>query len=337
MRVLVTGGAGYIGSHTCVDLLQQGHDVLVIDDLSNSSEEALRRVAELAGRSPEFVQGNVRDASVVGPAMAAFRPDAAIHFAGHKAVGESTQKPLLYYRENLDSTLTLLEQMAAHDCHRIVFSSSATVYGESSEPPFGESAPTGATNPYGRTKYMIEQILADASAADPSLVVAVLRYFNPIGAHPSGRIGEDPKGIPNNLLPFVAQVASGRRDRLKVFGDDYPTPDGTGLRDYIHVVDLAAGHLAALKYLQGGTGYHVWNLGTGKPASVLDVVAAYSRAAGVDIPYTVVPRRPGDVAASYSDPSKARRDLHWEAVLGIDEACRDTFHWQQDNPQGYQS
>ncbi|NMD45435.1 MAG: UDP-glucose 4-epimerase GalE [Propionibacterium sp.] len=335
MRVLVTGGAGYIGSHTVVELLQQGHDVLVIDDLSNSSEEALRRVAELAGRPAEFIEGNVRERSLLAHEMASFRPDAVIHFAGHKAVGESTRKPLLYYRENLDSTLTLLEELASNDCHRIVFSSSATVYGESSEPPFDESAATGPTNPYGHTKHMIEQILSDAAAADPKLAVGVLRYFNPIGAHPSGRIGEDPKGVPNNLLPFVAQVASGRRPLLEVFGDDYPTPDGTGLRDYIHVVDLARGHLAALDHLLDATGFHVWNLGTGRPSSVLEVVAAYSEAAATEIPYAIVPRRPGDVAASYADPSKAQAELGWQAVLGIEDACRDTYRWQRANPTGY--
>lgn len=335
MRVLVTGGAGYIGSHTVVELLRHGHDVLVVDDLSNSSDEALRRVAELAGRPAAFIEGNVRDRSLLAPAMADFRPDAVIHFAGRKAVGESTEKPLLYYRENLDSTLTLLEEMAVNDCHRIVFSSSATVYGESSEPPFGEEAATGPTNPYGRSKHMIEQILADAADADPALAVGVLRYFNPIGAHPSGRIGEDPKGVPNNLLPFVAQVVSGRRPRLKVFGDDYPTPDGTGQRDYIHVVDLASGHLAALDHLRDATGYHVWNLGTGRPTSVLEVVAAYARAAATDIPYAIVPRRPGDVAASYAEVSKARSELGWQAVLGIDDACRDTYRWQRANPAGY--
>ena len=335
MRVLVTGGAGYIGSHTVVELLQHDHDVLVIDDLSNSSEEALRRVAELAGRPAEFIEGNVRDRSLLGPAMTSFRPNAVIHFAGHKAVGESTQKPLLYYRENLDTTLTLLEEMASNDCRRIVFSSSATVYGDSSEPPFREDAATGPTNPYGRTKHMIEQMLADTATADPNLAVGVLRYFNPIGAHPSGRIGEDPKGIPNNLLPFIAQVASGRHPLLKVFGDDYPTPDGTGLRDYIHVVDLARGHLAALDQLRDATGYHVWNLGTGHPSSVLDVVAAYSDAAATEIPYSIMPRRPGDVAASYADPSKAQTELGWQAALGIQDACRDTYRWQQANPTGY--
>ncbi|MGO4957860.1 UDP-glucose 4-epimerase GalE [Luteococcus sp. Sow4_B9] len=335
MRVLVTGGAGYIGSHTTLALLEQGHDVLVVDDLSNSSRESLARVAELTGRTADFVEANVRDANALESAFASFRPDAVIHFAGWKAVGESTQVPLTYYRENVGSTLTLLETMARHDCHTIVFSSSATVYGELSEPPFTEDAPTGATNPYGRTKHMVEQILADVAAADDQLRVGVLRYFNPIGAHESGRIGEDPKGIPNNLLPFVAQVAAGRREKLMVFGDDYPTPDGTGTRDYIHVVDLAAGHLAALDFLTEHDGYHVWNLGTGRPNSVLEVVNAFGEAAGMEIPYQIVARRPGDVASSYADVSRAHAELGWQAHKSVADACADTFRWQSANPNGY--
>ena len=250
-------------------------------------------------------------------------------------MGESTQIPLVYYRENVAGTIALLEVMAEHGCRRIVFSSSATVYGEESEPPFGEDAPTGATNPYGRTKLMMEEILADVAAADPGVAVAVLRYFNPIGAHPSGRIGEDPKGIPNNLLPFVAQVAAGRREKLMVYGNDYDTVDGTGMRDYIHVMDLAAGHLAALGRLADRTGYHVWNLGTGSPTSVLQVVAAFERASGVAIPYEIVGRRPGDVASSYADPARARAELGWTATRGIDEMCADTYRWQSANPNGY--
>lgn len=335
MRILVTGGAGYIGSHTTVELLEQGHQVLVLDDLSNSSAESLRRVAELAGRPAEFVEANVGDAAELEATFARFRPDAVIHFAGRKAVGESTRLPLLYYRENVAATVTLLETMAAHDCHRIVFSSSATVYGSASEPPFTEDAQTGPTNPYGQTKHMVEQILADAAAADPSLSVAVLRYFNPIGAHESGRIGEDPKGIPNNLLPFVAQVAAGTRSGLQVFGNDYPTPDGTGLRDYIHVVDLAEGHLAALDRLGESAGCQVWNLGTGHPASVLEVIAAYEAASGVSIAYQIVDRRPGDVAASYADVTKAAQELGWSAHRSLDQACADTVRWQSANPDGY--
>lgn len=335
MRVLVTGGAGYIGSHTTLALLEAGHDVLVVDDLSNASEESLHRVAEITGRTTGFVKANVRDEAALDAAFGDFAPEAVIHFAGWKAVGESTQIPLTYYRENLGSTFTLLEAMAKHGCHRIVFSSSATVYGEMSEPPFTEDAPTGATNPYGRTKHMIEQILADAAEADPDLAVGVLRYFNPIGAHESGRIGEDPKGIPNNLLPFVAQVAAGRRDKLMIFGDDYPTPDGTGTRDYIHVVDLAAGHLAALGTLADASGYHVWNLGTGNPTSVLDIVKAFEKASGITIPYQIVARRPGDVASSYAAPAKANAELGWSAQRTIDEMCADTYRWQSANPNGY--
>lgn len=335
MRVLVTGGAGYIGSHTTLALLQDGHDVLVVDDLSNSSEESLRRVAELAGREAQFVKANVRDEAAMDKAFSEFRPDSVIHFAGWKAVGESTEIPLTYYRENIGSTITLVETMAKHGCTRIVFSSSATVYGEESEPPFTEDAPTGATNPYGRTKHMLEQILEDAAAANPELSVAILRYFNPIGAHESGRIGEDPKGIPNNLLPFVAQVAAGRREKLMVFGDDYPTTDGTGRRDYIHVVDLAAGHLAALSYLTDHQGYFVWNLGTGEPSSVLEIVHAFEDAAGMAIPYEVVARRPGDVAESYANVDKAHRELGWYAHKTVAEACADTYRWQSDNPNGF--
>ncbi|WP_420176407.1 UDP-glucose 4-epimerase GalE [Luteococcus sp. OSA5] len=335
MRVLVTGGAGFIGSHTTLSLLEQGHDVLVVDDLSNSSEESLRRVAELAGREPGFVKANVRDEQALDAAFADFKPEAVIHFAGWKAVGESTQIPLVYYRENVGSTITLLETMAKHDCHTIVFSSSATVYGELSEPPFVEDAPTGATNPYGRTKHMVEQILTDVAAADPQLRVGILRYFNPIGAHESGRIGEDPKGIPNNLLPFVAQVAAGRREKLMVFGDDYPTPDGTGTRDYIHVVDLAAGHLAALDYLGNNDGCHVWNLGTGKPNSVLEVVHAFEAASGVEIPYEIVARRPGDVASSYANVDRAHQELGWRAEKSVADACADTYRWQSANPNGF--
>lgn len=335
MRVLVTGGAGYIGSHTTLALLEKGHEVLVVDDLSNSSQESLRRVAELTGRTPGFVEANVRDEKAMDAVFADFQPEAVIHFAGWKAVGESTEIPLTYYRENLGSTFTLLEAMAKHGCKTIVFSSSATVYGDISEPPFTEDFPTGATNPYGRTKLMIEQILADVAAADPELRVGVLRYFNPIGAHESGQIGEDPKGIPNNLLPFVAQVAAGRREKLMVFGDDYPTPDGTGTRDYIHVVDLADGHLAALDQLTEHDGYHVWNLGTGQPNSVLDIVHAFEAASGVTIPYEVVPRRAGDIASSYADVSLAQQELGWSAKKTVADACADTYRWQSANPNGF--
>ena len=337
MRVLVTGGAGYIGSHTCVQLLQAGHEVFVIDDLSNSDEEAVRRVEELAGRPVGFLRANVRDAGELDGVFAAFRPEAVIHFAGLKAVGESVEQPLLYYRENLVSTITLLETMVEHDCFTLVFSSSATVYGEASEPPFAEDAPTWPVNPYGRTKWMIEHILGDVAAADDRWRIAVLRYFNPVGAHESGRIGEDPAGIPNNLFPFVSQVAVGRRAALSVFGDDYPTPDGTGVRDYIHVVDLADGHLAALAKVPGLPGCHAWNLGSGEGASVLDVVKAFSRAAGTEVAYTVRPRRAGDAPVSLADPRKAQEDLGWRATRTLDQMCTDTWRWQSANPQGYNS
>ncbi len=336
MRVLVTGGAGYIGSHTVLLLLEAGHDVLVVDDLSNSSAESLRRVAALTGREAGFIEGNIADPAVLARAFGEFTPEAVIHFAGWKAVGESTQLPLVYYRENVAATVALAQAMADHGCHLLVFSSSATVYGDGT-PPFTEDAPTGATNPYGRTKWMIEQILADAAAADPQLAVGVLRYFNPIGAHPSGRIGEDPRGIPNNLVPFVAQVASGRLAQLAVFGDDYDTVDGTGVRDYVHVMDLADGHLAALNYLVDHPGWSVWNLGSGRGASVLEVVHAYEKACGHPIAYQIKPRRPGDVAASFADPGKANRELGWQATRTLDEMCADTYRWQSANPNGYRA
>lgn len=335
MRVLVTGGAGYIGSHTCVQLLEAGHEVFVVDDLSNSDEEAVRRVEELTGRTVGFLRANVRDSGELDGVFAAFRPEAVIHFAGLKAVGESVAEPLMYYRENLGSTLTLLETMAAHGCFTLVFSSSATVYGEASEPPFAETAPTCPVNPYGRTKWMIEHILTDVAAADERWRIAVLRYFNPVGAHESGRIGEDPAGIPNNLFPYVAQVAVGRRDAVGVFGDDYPTHDGTGVRDYIHVVDLADGHLAALAKLAEVTGCHTWNLGTGQGASVLDVVRAFSKAAGRPIDYSIRARRPGDAPVSLADPRKAQEDLGWRAHRTLEQMCADSWRWQQANPQGY--
>lgn len=335
MRVVVTGGAGYIGSHTTLELLQAGHEVFVVDDLSNASEESLRRVADLAGRAPEFRQANVRDEEAMEEVFAGFAPEAVIHFAGLKAVGESVAEPLRYYRENLGSTFTLLETMARHDCFTLVFSSSATVYGEASEPPFVEDAPLAPVNPYGRTKLFIEEILRDVSASDDRWHLAILRYFNPVGAHPSGRIGEDPKGIPNNLFPFVAQVAVGTRPELGVFGDDYPTPDGTGVRDYIHVVDLARGHLAALEALAGRPGVRAWNLGSGHGSSVLEVVDAWSRAVGRPIPYTVLPRRGGDNAWSFAEVSRARDELGFETHIGLDEMCADHWRWQSANPRGY--
>ena len=335
MRVLVTGGAGYIGSHTCVELLGAGHEVFVVDDLSNSSEEAVRRITELTGASVGFLRADVADAAALERVFADFRPEAVIHFAGLKAVGESVAEPLRYYRVNLGSTLTLLETMAAHEVFTVVFSSSATVYGEASEPPFAEDAPRDPVNPYGRTKFMIEHILSDLAASDDRWRIALLRYFNPVGAHPSGRIGEDPAGIPNNLFPFVAQVAIGRRESLGVFGDDYPTPDGTGVRDYIHVVDLAQGHLAALDKLSEVSGVHAWNLGTGQGASVLDVVKAFAAASGRDVPYKVLPRRGGDAPVSLADPTRAREELGWQGTRTLDEMCADSWRWQSANPQGY--
>jgi len=337
MRVLVTGGAGYIGSHTTLELLQAGHEVFVVDDLSNSSAESLQRVAELTGRAPGFRQADVADATALNSVFAEFAPEAVIHFAGLKAVGESVEQPLRYYRTNLDTTLTLLETMAAHEVFTLVFSSSATVYGEASEPPFAEDAPTDPVNPYGRTKWMIEHILTDVAASDDRWHMGILRYFNPVGANESGRIGEDPTGIPNNLFPYVAQVAVGRREALGVFGDDYPTPDGTGVRDYIHVVDLAQGHLAALDALPGRPGASVWNLGTGQGASVLDVLRAFSKAVGRDLPYVVKPRRAGDAPVSLGDPAKARAELGWTAAKTLDEMCADSWRWQSQNPQGYAS
>jgi len=340
MRIVVTGGAGYIGSHTVVELIEAGHDVVVIDNFGNAKPAVLDRIASIAGARPSLVPGDVREADVLDAAFD--QPvDAVIHFAGLKAVGESVEQPLNYYENNLDSTLALLRGMARHGVHQLVFSSSATVYGPDGTPPLREDAPTGATNPYGWTKVMIEQILADATAADAALQVAALRYFNPVGAHPSGLIGEDPAGIPNNLAPYLAQVAIGRRDEVLVFGDDYDTPDGTGVRDYIHVVDLARGHLAALQELAARAGnpdrprFDPWNLGTGQGTSVLQLIAAFSAAIGRELPYRVVGRRAGDLATSYCDPSKANRELGWKAERSIAQACADAWNWQQRNPTGY--
>ncbi|ALU40573.1 UDP-glucose 4-epimerase [Kocuria flava] len=336
MKILVTGGTGYIGSHTVLALLEAGHDVVVADNLSNSSRTSLDRVEELAGRRvAAFERTDLLDAAGLDALFAAHRPEAVIHFAGLKAVGESAEKPLWYYRTNVAGTLNLLDAMAAHGCRSIVFSSSATVYGAPEEMPLTEKQPMDAQNPYGRTKEHIEDMLVDLAASDPAWSVALLRYFNPVGAHPSGRIGEDPTGVPNNLLPFIAQVAVGRRPALRVFGDDYPTPDGTGVRDYIHVVDLAEGHLRALDRITGRPGVHTWNLGTGRGHSVLEVHAAFERASGRTVPYEVVDRRPGDAAVSYADPSAALADLGWSAERDLDTMCRDHWNWQRSNPQGY--
>lgn len=335
MKILVTGGAGYIGSHTTLCLLEAGHDVTVLDNLANSNEESLNRVSALAGRTPVFRQGDLLDRQLLEDIFAEGAFDAVIHFAGLKAVGESVEKPLWYYKNNVVGTVNLLEAMDQAGVRRMVFSSSATVYGASENVPLIEKSPLDATNPYGRTKEQIEDILSDLSASDERWSVALLRYFNPVGAHESGLIGEDPQGTPNNLLPFVAQVAVGRREKVMVFGNDYPTPDGTGIRDYIHVMDLADGHLAALEYLVDRTGTFRWNLGTGRGSSVLEVIKAFGEAAGKPIPYEFAPRRPGDAAVSYADPSSALADLGWSARRDLARMCEDHWRWQSGNPFGY--
>jgi UDP-glucose 4-epimerase len=338
---LVTGGAGYIGSHTCLELLNAGHRVTVVDNLDNASEESLRRVRELTGRELEFHLVDIADTEALRGVFAGRTFDAVVHFAGLKAVGESSCIPLRYYRNNVTGTLELLKVMDEYDCRRLVFSSSATVYGDPARVPITEDFPLSATNPYGRTKLFIEEILRDVCAADPRWTCVLLRYFNPIGAHASGRLGEDPRGLPNNLMPYVMQVAVGRLVELSVFGDDYATPDGTGVRDYIHVVDLALGHLAALGRLAAVDGAVALqgcvpiNLGTGRGYSVLDMIAAAEKVSGRAVPYRVVPRRPGDVATCYADPARAAALLGWRAVRGIDEMCADHWRWQSGNPDGY--
>ena len=334
MKILVTGGAGYIGSHTCVELLNKGEDVVVVDNLYNSCREALSRVEQITGKTLTFYEGDLLDADFLNEVFQKDKPEAVIHFAGYKAVGESVAKPLEYYHNNLTGTFNLCDAMRRNGCKKIVFSSSATVYGDPKEIPITENCPKGQiTNPYGQTKGMIEQILTDLAASDPEWQVTLLRYFNPIGAHPSGLIGEDPKGIPNNLVPYIAKVAVGKLEKLGVFGDDYDTPDGTGVRDYIHVVDLAIGHLCAIEHLKPGVS--IYNLGTGQGYSVLDVVKAYGKACGKEIPYEIKPRRPGDIATCYSDPAKAERELGWKAQYGIEEMCADSYRWQSGNPDGY--
>ncbi len=338
MRVLVSGGAGYIGSHTTLQVLAAGHDVVVVDNFSNAKPSVMARLEALAGQPIEVHGFDLTDRDKTGHLFATEQFDAVIHFAGFKAVGESVEKPLEYYENNLDSTFSLVRAMQRHGVKKLVFSSSATVYGEDAPVPMKEDFPTSATNPYGWTKVMIEQILRDVAVADPEMRIALLRYFNPVGAHPSGTIGEDPQGIPNNLVPFIAQVAVGRREHLNIFGDDYDTPDGTGLRDYIHVEDLAAGHVAALNRLgQVDDAVSTWNLGTGHGTSVKEMLAAFSRAVGRDLPYQVAPRRPGDIAASYADPSRANRELGWQATRTVDDMCADTWRWQSGNPEGYPS
>jgi len=336
MRILVTGGAGYIGSHTCLTLLEQGYEVCVVDNLSNSKETPLKRVQELCGRQLSFYRVDLADKEGLREVFEAHAFDGVIHFAGLKAVGESTEKPLAYYRNNIGGTLSLLELMQVYGVHRIVFSSSATVYGDPASVPIKETAGVGPTNPYGRTKLMIEQILRDLYQSDRDFNIAILRYFNPVGAHPSGRIGEDPNDIPNNLMPFVSQVAVGRQEKLSVFGSDYPTPDGTGVRDYIHVMDLAAGHGCALERLRENPGVVTYNLGTGRGYSVLEMIAAFEKASGRKVPYQVVGRREGDIAVCYADPSLAERELGWRAERGIEAMCADAWRWQSANPDGYE-
>ena len=335
MKVLLTGGAGYIGSHTAVEMIEAGYEVVIADNFDNSSPKVFDRIETITGKRPKFYELDVADNAAVDKMFAAEKFDAVVHFAGLKAVGESCAIPVRYYRNNIDTTLTLLEVMKDHGVHNFVFSSSATVYGVPEEVPLREDMPTSCTNPYGWTKYMNEQILTDAAAADPELSVVLLRYFNPIGAHQSGLIGENPNGIPNNLMPYITQVAVGKLPRLGVFGNDYPTHDGTGVRDYIHVVDLAQGHVKAIEYAASHKGTEIFNLGTGTGYSVLDIVNAFMRVNGIDIPYDIKPRRPGDIAECYADPAKAREGLGWTAKYGIDEMCRDSWNWQKNNPQGY--
>jgi len=334
--VLVTGGAGYIGSHTVLALLQAGNQVVVLDNLCNSSAESLMRVALLAGRAATVVEGDVRDRALLDQLFAAHAVDAVFHFAGLKSVGESVTQPLGYYDNNVHGSLVLAQAMAHAGVLDLVFSSSATVYGDPAQMPVSEVCPVGQpTNPYGRSKLMIEDMLRDLAASDPRWRIAILRYFNPVGAHESGLIGEDPHGTPNNLLPYIAQVAVGKRAELAVFGNDYPTPDGTGVRDYIHVMDLAAGHLSALQGLRRRRGAHAWNLGTGQGYSVLEMVRAFEAASGRPVPYRIAPRRPGDVATCFADAGKAERELGWKAVRGLPEMMRDAWRWQSENPDGY--
>jgi len=339
MAILVSGGAGYIGSHTCVELLAAGYDIVVADNYYNSCPEALARVKKIAGKDFRFVEADMTDKDAVEKIFAENEDiDCVIQFAAYKAVGESVSKPIEYYSNNLACTLNILDVMRRHNCHNIIFSSSATVYGDPASVPIREDFPVGGTtNPYGTTKGFTERILTDCCHADPELNVALLRYFNPIGAHPSGLIGEDPNGIPNNLVPYIAKVAVGKLEKVHVFGNDYPTPDGTGVRDYIHVVDLARGHVAAIKKLEQKPGLFICNLGTGHGYSVLDVINAFSKACGKEIPYVIDPRRPGDIAECWCDPSKAKRELGWEAQYGIEEMCAHSWNWQSHNPDGYKT
>ncbi|MGV6817395.1 MAG: UDP-glucose 4-epimerase GalE [Thiotrichales bacterium] len=339
MKILVAGGAGYIGSHTCIELLQAGHEVIVIDNLYNSSKESLRRVEQIAGKSVQFYQADIRDAAALDTVFSGHQIDAVINFAGLKAVGESVAKPLEYYENNVSGAVTLAQVMAKHGVRSLVFSSSATVYGDPASLPITEDFPLSATNPYGRSKLIIEEILRDLYASDNSWKIGLLRYFNPVGAHASGLIGEDPNDIPNNLMPFISQVAVGKLERLRVFGNDYDTPDGTGVRDYIHVVDLAKGHVKALETLAAEEAGRLLtvNLGTGQGYSVLDMVKAFEKGSGVSIPFEIVARRPGDIAACYADPSYAQQAIGWQAELDVEAMCADTWRWQSSNPNGYAS
>lgn len=338
MAILVTGGAGYIGSHTCVELLKEGYEVVVVDNLCNSSEKSLERVERITGKKVTFYKADLLDKAALSKVFDRENIDSVIHFAGLKAVGESVSKPLEYYHNNITGTLVLCDVMREHGCKNIVFSSSATVYGDPAFVPITEECPKGqCTNPYGQTKSMLEQILTDLNVADPEWNVILLRYFNPIGAHESGLIGEDPKGIPNNLVPYIAQVAVGKLDHLNVFGDDYDTKDGTGVRDYIHVVDLAIGHVRAIEKLKDKEGVSIYNLGTGNGYSVLEVVKAYEKACGKEIKYEIKPRRPGDIATCYAEAAKAAKELHWKAERGIEKMCEDSWRWQSMNPDGYRS
>ena len=336
MAILVTGGAGYIGSHTCVELLDAGYDVVVLDNLSNSSEKSLDRVKALTGKEVKFYKGDILDRDILNKIFKEEKIDSCIHFAGLKAVGESVAKPWEYYNNNIAGTLTLVDVMRQNGCKSIIFSSSATVYGDPAQIPITEECPKGTpTNPYGWTKWMIEQILTDLHTADPEWNVILLRYFNPIGAHKSGLIGEDPKGIPNNLLPYVAQVAIGKLQSVGVFGNDYDTPDGTGVRDYIHVVDLAIGHVRAMEKIKENPGLKIYNLGTGKGSSVLDIVKAFEAANGIKIPYVIKARRAGDIATCYADASLAEKELHWKAERDLKKMCEDSWRFQKNNPNGY--
>lgn len=335
MAILVTGGAGYIGSHTVLELLELGNEVIVVDNLSNSSKESLNRVESITGKSPIFYEQDLLDKVALEKVFSSHNIDSVIHFAGYKAVGESVQKPMMYYQNNLDSTLILCEVMKKFDVKNLVFSSSATVYGDPESVPITEESSLSATNPYGRTKLFIEYILKDLYTSDDSWNIALLRYFNPVGAHKSGLIGEDPNDIPNNLMPYVSQVTVGKLKQLSVFGDDYPTPDGTGVRDYIHVVDLALGHLKAIDKLRSAPGLVIYNLGTGKGTSVLDMIKAFENASGKKVEYKIGPRRSGDIATCYADPAKAEKELGWKAERGIEEMCVDAWKWQSENPNGY--